>query len=99
MLDRQEQIMKRTTEILYFSGRVQGVGFRAATQRLARGSGVEGFVQNLPDGRVEVLATAEVSSIDRLIARLKGLFGDGISDIERVPGVAMDEFSGFHIRR
>ena len=46
--------MKRTTEMLYFSGRVQGVGFRAATQRLARGSGVEGFVQNLPDGRVEV---------------------------------------------
>jgi len=91
--------MKRITEMLYFSGRVQGVGFRAATQRLARGSGVEGFVQNLPDGRVEVIATAEASSIDRLVLRLKGLFGDGISEIQRQPVVAVEEFSGFHIRR
>lgn len=91
--------MKRITETLYFSGRVQGVGFRAATQRLARGSGVDGFVQNLLDGRVEVVATAEASSIDRLVVRLKGLFGDGISEIQRLPGVAVEEFSGFHIRR
>lgn len=91
--------MNRNTETLYFSGHVQGVGFRAATQRLARGSGVEGFVQNLPDGRVEVVATAEAASIDRLIERLKGMFGGGISGVERLPGVAAEEFSGFHIRR
>jgi acylphosphatase len=91
--------MKRITERLYFSGRVQGVGFRAATQRLARGSGVDGFVQNLPDGRVEVVATAEASSIDRLVVRLKGLFAGGISEIQRMPDVAVEEFSGFHIRR
>lgn len=91
--------MKLTTEILYFSGRVQGVGFRAAAQRLARGSEVHGYVQNLPDGRVEMVATGQAASIDRLIARLKGMFGDGISDVERLPCVAVDEFSGFHIRR
>lgn len=91
--------MNRNTETLYFSGHVQGVGFRAATQRLARGCGVEGFVQNLPDGRVEVVATAEAASIDRLIERLKGMFGAGISRVERLPGVAVEEFSGFHIRR
>jgi acylphosphatase len=91
--------MKRITERLYFSGRVQGVGFRAATQRLARGSGVDGFVQNLPDGRVEVVATAEASSIDRLVIRLKGLFAGGILEIQRLPEVAVEEFSGFHIRR
>lgn len=91
--------MTRIAERLYFSGRVQGVGFRAATQRLARGCGVEGFVQNLPDGRVEVVAMAEASSIDRLVVRLKGLFGDGICEIQRLQGGAMEEFSGFHIRR
>jgi acylphosphatase len=91
--------MKRTTEIIYFSGRVQGVGFRAAAQRLARGSEVQGYVQNLPDGRVEVVATGQAASIDRLIARLQGMFGDGISDVQRLPCVAVDEFSGFHIRR
>ncbi len=91
--------MKYITEIIYFSGRVQGVGFRAATQRLARGSGVHGYVQNLTDGRVEVVATAEAVSIDRLIVRLKGLFGDGISDVQRLPGIGVEEFSGFGIRR
>lgn len=91
--------MKRVTESLYFSGNVQGVGFRAATQRLARGSDVEGYVQNLPDGRVEVVVTAEAASIDRLIKRLKGLYGEGISDIQRLPGGTLEEFSGFHIRR
>ena len=91
--------MKYITEIIYFSGRVQGVGFRAATQRLARGSGVHGYVQNLTDGRVEVVETAEAVSIDRLIVRLKGLFGDGISDVQRLPGIGVEEFSGFGIRR
>ena len=91
--------MKYITEIIYFSGRVQGVGFRAATQRLARGSGVHGYVQNLTDGRVEVVATAEAVSIDRVIVRLKGLFGDGISDVQRRPGIGVEEFSGFGIRR
>ena len=91
--------MKYITEVIYFSGRVQGVGFRAATQRLARGSGVCGYVQNLTDGRVEVFATAEAATIDRLILRLKGLFGDGISDVQRLPRIGVEEFSGFGIRR
>jgi len=41
------------------SGIVQGVGFRAFTQRLAESYGLRGWVRNLPDGRVEVLAEGD----------------------------------------
>jgi acylphosphatase len=43
---------------VFYSGRVQGVGFRYATRRLAAGFEVSGWVRNLPDGRVELLVVA-----------------------------------------
>ncbi len=42
-------------QVLY-SGRVQGVGFRYSTKQIASGFEVTGWVKNLPDGRVELLA-------------------------------------------
>ena len=40
-------------------GKVQGVGFRAYTQRVAQSYGLSGWVRNLPDGRVEILAEGD----------------------------------------
>ena len=48
------------------SGRVQGVFFRASTQREAQQLGVTGHALNLPDGSVEVLACGEAHAVDRL---------------------------------
>ncbi len=47
-------------------GRVQGVYFRASTQREARRLGLSGWVKNRPDGSVEVLAEGEEASIREL---------------------------------
>lgn len=53
------------------AGRVQGVGFRAATAREARRIGVDGWVRNLPDGRVEVWAEGDSNRVDALIEWLR----------------------------
>jgi len=44
---------------IFYSGYVQGVGFRYTVRRIASGYEVTGWVKNLPDGRVEVQAMAE----------------------------------------
>jgi len=50
------------------SGRVQGVCFRAATRDEARRIGVAGWVRNLSDGTVEVLAQGPEDKVDRLLS-------------------------------
>jgi len=52
------------------SGRVQGVGFRAATRDRALALGVRGHARNLDDGDVEVLAVGDDEAIERLAAWL-----------------------------
>jgi acylphosphatase len=56
---------------IFVSGRVQGVFFRDHTRRWASSLGLTGWVKNVRDGRVEVLAEGEKSEIDDLISRLQ----------------------------
>lgn len=51
---------------LLVSGQVQGVFFRDRCRREAAAAGVAGWVRNLPDGRVEVVAEGEVEAVERL---------------------------------
>ena len=91
--------MSEITEQILFSGRVQGVGFRYTTQRIATGLPLRGFVRNLPDRRVEVIVTGSASSIQRLVAGLREYFGTGITDIDRQIMEAPEDFQNFEVRR
>lgn len=67
-------------------GRVQGVGFRWFVREEARRLGLSGWVTNLPDGGVEVMAGGEASSLERLRAALAvGPTGAGVSELREVP--------------
>ena len=52
----------------FVSGRVQGVFYRAETRKQAAGLSLTGWVRNLPDGRVEILAEGEEQCVHKLIA-------------------------------
>ena len=61
-------MIRRTS---YFSGNVQGVGFRFTARHVAQNFDVGGYVRNLDDGRVEVVAEGERDEIDRFLAALE----------------------------
>jgi len=81
-------------------GRVQGVFFRAFTQRQARGLGLTGYVRNLPDGRaVEVQAEGERNKLVRLIDHLKvGPPGAMVARVESDWSEYTGGYSGFSVR-
>lgn len=79
---------------IYFSGRVQGVGFRYTTERLARNYDVTGYVQNLPDGRVELVVEGEWSVISEFLTAIVTELEPHIHDISSETE-SLDEHS-FH---
>jgi len=52
---------------LYITGKVQGVFYRASAARVANGWGLSGWVRNLPDGRVELMAEGDRPQVEALI--------------------------------
>ncbi len=82
----------------YYSGRVQGVGFRFTAQDLARDLGVGGWVKNLRDGRVEVVAEAEEEALKDFLERINKYFGRYIQDTDVKWLEAAGEFEDFGIR-
>lgn len=89
--------MPRIRRRVYFSGRVQGVGFRYTCHSIACGFAVGGYVRNLPDGRVELLTEGEPSEIDSFMSAIHFEMGSYIKDatIESAPvgEVPLTDFS------
>ena len=59
--------MQTVAKHIIFSGTVQGVGFRFTAHRIARRYDLAGFVKNLPDGSVEMLAQGTADDIDNCL--------------------------------
>jgi acylphosphatase len=84
---------------VYYSGHVQGVGFRFTSRDLAREFGVTGFVRNLDDGRVELLVEGEPSRVDGFLDAIRREMGAVIRDVSVSHEPAADPpLSDFSIR-
>ncbi|WP_022949425.1 acylphosphatase [Methylohalobius crimeensis] len=91
--------MRKRLEIR-ISGRVQGVFYRAATVEVAERLGVTGWVRNLPDGRVEVMAEGEEAALQPLLDWCRqGPPAAKVTDVKSTEAPATGEFKDFSMRR
>src|SRR5436305_2010059 len=86
--------------VVYYSGRVQGVGFRATAASVARRHPeVRGWVRNLPDGRVELLADGPAAAVEAFLADVRDRMAGYVADeqvTEHQPG---EPPAGFRVVR
>lgn len=96
-MSRNTAANARIMAIVY--GRVQGVGYRAFAREAALQLGLSGYVRNLSDGSVQVVAEGEKQLLDRFIEKLKeGPSFGGVTDAEITWHEYIGDLKGFSIR-
>jgi acylphosphatase len=91
--------MKTVTAHLFIEGRVQGVFYRAFTRNLATKLGLNGWVRNLYDGRVEALFEGGRELVEQAVRECwKGPAGSLVSNIDVRWEESSGELKGFEVR-
>lgn len=93
-------LMSQYSKHVKISGAVQGVGYRAWTQKEALALGVNGWVKNLSDGSVEALLQGAKEKVDHLLKKLES--GPNLSRVKHVEVMGeacQDMYSDFKIMR
>ena len=85
-------------ETVFFTGRVQNVGFRYTTLQVAKEFEVAGWVKNLPDGRVHLEAEGAPQTVKAFVAALEERMHGYIRKTEKQAHKREPLFSGFNIR-
>jgi acylphosphatase len=89
--------MERITAIA--KGRVQGVGYRHFVARCAHATGVHGYVRNMPDGSVMMVAESSRASLEDFTRRVRALEEPliQVKDLTVTTGEATGEYKGFWV--
>jgi len=88
----------RLARQIFFSGKVQGIGFRARTHKIAEAHQVFGFVKNLEDGRVELWIEGEEEDLDHFEHTVEQSMRNFIADIDSSE-VDPKDFEVFEIQK
>ena len=83
---------------VHYEGRVQGVGFRYTVCRVAGTYSVTGYVRNLPDGRVLLVAEGAAEELDRFLAAVGTAMERYIRGVQQTTRPATGQFSDFGVR-
>jgi len=81
----------------WYGGTVQGVGFRFTTRRVAHSRDVTGYVKNLPDGRVEVVAEGPAEEVEVFLADVRRAMSAYIHEAQIVEEPPTGAFEGFGV--
>jgi acylphosphatase len=84
-------------ETAFFTGHVQGVGFRYTALQIAKEFEVAGFVRNLADGRVHVEAEGSPAEVNAFLAEIEERMHGYVRKVERSGRKRVPQFSGFSI--
>jgi acylphosphatase len=84
---------------IFYSGRVQGVGFRYMTKSIAAGFEITGTVRNLSDGRVELIAEGAREELENFRSAIRADLKHFIRDEAVAWNEAQNKFKGFEIVR
>ena len=85
--------------MVYYSGDVQGVGFRAAAAMIARDYPVVGWVKNRSDGRVQLLVEGPPDGIEKFLKAIRDHWKDDIHDEQAEEQKPTGKFKRFEIMR
>ncbi|MFP4145123.1 MAG: acylphosphatase [Phycisphaeraceae bacterium] len=77
---------------VHYTGNVQGVGFRYTASRIARRYDVAGYVQNLADGGVRLVAEGEPAELDAFLEDIRDAMGRHIDEANLDKAPATGEF-------
>jgi acylphosphatase len=94
-MERHEETQRRE---VHYSGRVQGVGFRYTACRIAGQFAVTGYVRNLPDGRVELVAEGRPEEVQAMLRAVRDELSRYIRDVHEISSRATGGFSSFDVR-
>jgi acylphosphatase len=90
---------ERVRAHVFVSGKVQGVYYRASTRDAAREAGVDGWVRNLRDGRVEAVFEGDEGDVEAMVEWChEGSSAASVDDVE-VDYEDAEGVEGFEIRR
>ncbi|ATC62636.1 acylphosphatase [Nibricoccus aquaticus] len=85
-------------ETVFFTGRVQGVGFRYSALQVAKEFEITGFVKNLADGRVHLEAQGAAEEVDAFVKAVEEKMHGYIRKAERSARKGPGQFQGFQIQ-